>query len=68
LLLGHVCEGTKGDIIKAIDAARSSLPGWGNKSAYNISQILYYIAENLEGRKDVFVTRLTESGYELCCN
>ncbi|MFP5379304.1 MAG: NAD-dependent DNA ligase LigA, partial [Vicinamibacteria bacterium] len=40
------------DIREAVRAARKAQPGWGAKTAYNRSQILYRIAELMEGRRD----------------
>ena len=46
------------DIREAVRAARTSQPGWWAKTAYNRSQILYRIAELLEGRRDQFVAEV----------
>ena len=43
------------DFREAVVAARKAQPGWASKSAYNKGQILYRIAEMLEGRKSQFI-------------
>ena len=43
-------------------AARKAQPGWASKSAYNKGQILYRIAEMLEGRKSQFIEELMLQG------
>jgi acyl-CoA reductase-like NAD-dependent aldehyde dehydrogenase len=53
-LLANACRGTRKDIRDAVRAARTAFPGWAAKTAYNRSQILYRIAELMEGRRDQF--------------
>lgn len=43
------------DARDAVVAARKAFGGWSGATAYNRGQILYRIAEMLEGRKDQFV-------------
>jgi acyl-CoA reductase-like NAD-dependent aldehyde dehydrogenase len=57
-LLANACRGTRKDIREAVRAARTAQPGWAAKTAYNRSQILYRIAELLEGRRDQFVAEV----------
>ena len=54
-LLANACRGTRKDIRDAVRAARNAYPGWAEKTAYNRSQILYRIAELMEGRRDQFI-------------
>ena len=56
-LLANACRGTRKDIRDAVRAARTALPEWAGKTAFNRSQILYRIAELMEGRRDQFVAR-----------
>ena len=42
-------------------AARSAQAGWAAKTAYNRSQILYRIAELMEGRRDQFIAEVVTS-------
>ncbi len=53
--LANACRGTRKDIRDAVRAARQALPGWSARTAYNRSQILYRIAELMEGRRDQFI-------------
>ena len=57
-LLANACRGTRKDIRDAVRAARKAQPGWAARTAYNRSQILYRIAELMEGRRDQFVTEV----------
>lgn len=58
----NACRCTRKDIRDAIVASRSAFSEWSNRSAYNRGQILYRIAEMLEGRKDQFIKELENSG------
>ncbi len=53
--LGNICLSSRKDVRNAVVAARKAQEAWAGKSAYNNSQILYRIAENLESRKAEFV-------------
>ena len=57
-LLANACRGTRKDIREAVRAARKAQPGWAGETAYNRSQILYRIAELMEGRRDQFVAEV----------
>ncbi|MCM2577884.1 aldehyde dehydrogenase family protein [Streptomyces meridianus] len=46
------------DARDAVVAARKAFAGWSAATAYNRGQILYRIAEMLEGRRDQFVTEV----------
>lgn len=60
--IANVCQCSRKDFRDAVVAARKAQPGWGSKSAYNRGQILYRIAEMLEGRRAQFIEELTHSG------
>jgi acyl-CoA reductase-like NAD-dependent aldehyde dehydrogenase len=57
-LLANACRGTRKDIREAVRAARKAFPGWAARTAYNRSQILYRIAELMEGRRDQFIAEV----------
>ncbi len=59
--LANACRGTRKDIRDAVRAARKALPDWASKTAYNRSQILYRIAELMEGRRDQFIAEVMAS-------
>jgi len=56
-LLGEVGDGNRKDIRNAVEAARAAV-GWGSSSAHNRAQILYFLAENLDYRRDEFAARI----------
>ncbi|RWO22985.1 aldehyde dehydrogenase family protein [Mesorhizobium sp.] len=58
-LAGEVGLGSRKDVRDAVAAARAC-KAWPEATAYNRSQVLYYLAENLSGRVDEFGARLTE--------
>jgi len=61
LLVGQVGDGNRKDIRDAVEAAHAahiSKPGWAMRHGYNRSQILYFMAENLDARNAEFVNRL----------
>jgi acyl-CoA reductase-like NAD-dependent aldehyde dehydrogenase len=57
-LLANASRGTRKDIRDAVRAARAAFPGWAGRTAYNRSQILYRIAELMEGRREQFVAEV----------
>ena len=60
--IANVCLSSRKDFRNAVVAARSAVAGWSSKAAFNRGQILYRIAEMLEGRKDQFVAELVLQG------
>ncbi|NBC66789.1 MAG: aldehyde dehydrogenase family protein [Bacteroidetes bacterium] len=56
--IANACRCTRKDVRDAAVAARPAFNEWSGRSAYNRGQILYRIAEMLEGRKDQFVNEL----------
>ncbi len=61
--LANAALASRKDARDAVVAARSAFPGWAGATAYNRGQVIYRIAEVLEGRRDQFVDELvaTES-------
>jgi acyl-CoA reductase-like NAD-dependent aldehyde dehydrogenase len=57
-LLANASRGTRKDIRDAVRAARGAQPDWAARTAYNRSQILYRIAELMEGRREQFVAEV----------
>jgi acyl-CoA reductase-like NAD-dependent aldehyde dehydrogenase len=49
------------DARDAVVAARKAFGGWSGATAYNRGQVLYRIAEMLEGRKDQFVREVADA-------
>ena len=56
--LANVSLSSRKDVRDAVSAARAAQPGWSSASAYNRGQVLYRIAEMLEGRKEQFVEEI----------
>ncbi|MFF4484606.1 aldehyde dehydrogenase family protein [Streptomyces sp. NPDC001520] len=48
------------DAREAVVAARKAFGGWSGATAYNRGQILYRVAEMLEGRRDQFVKEVAD--------
>ena len=64
-MIGQVGDGNRKDIRDAVEAALKA-QNWADKSGHSRAQILYYLAENLDARRDEFVQRLMNMcGYSL---
>ncbi len=61
-VIANVCRGSRKDFRNAVVAARKAQPGWAKASAYLRGQILYRIAEMLEGRREQFISELVLQG------
>jgi len=60
--VANICKSSRKDFRDSVVAARTAQHGWGDRSAYNRGQILYRIAEMLEGRTAQFVEELQQTG------
>ena len=60
--VANMCKGSRKDFRNAVVEARKAFEPWSNKTAYNRSQILYRIAEMLEGRRAQFIDELMQMG------
>jgi acyl-CoA reductase-like NAD-dependent aldehyde dehydrogenase len=61
-LLAHAARASRKDIRDAVVAARGALGGWASRTAYNRGQILYRVAEIIEGRRAQLEGELRDSG------
>jgi len=61
--VANVCHCSRKDFRDAVTAARGVFPKWSKATAYNRGQIIYRIAEMLEGRKDQFIAEIEQCGY-----
>src|SRR6218665_1433970 len=61
-VLANVCLCSRKDFRDAAAAARAACGDWGSRAAFNRGQILYRIAEMLEGRKLQFADELVKQG------
>lgn len=59
--LANVPLSSRKDARDAVVAARKAFGGWSGATAYNRGQILYRIAEMLEGRREQFVREVADS-------
>ncbi|MEW6773181.1 MAG: aldehyde dehydrogenase family protein [Bacteroidota bacterium] len=57
-VIANVCRASRKDFRNAVVAARAAQPSWASKSALNRSQIIYRMAEVLEGRKHQIIEEL----------
>lgn len=56
--LANAAQASRKDLRDAVVAARSAQPGWAAATAYNRGQVLYRVAELMEGRREQFVSEL----------
>jgi len=59
--LANVAKASRKDARDAVRAARSAVAGWSGATGYNRGQVLYRIAELLEGRRAQFVDEIMQS-------
>ncbi|WP_019629032.1 aldehyde dehydrogenase family protein [Actinomadura atramentaria] len=62
--LANAARASRKDVRDAVVAARKAFPGWSGRTAYNRGQILYRIAEMLEGRREQFAAELRATGLD----
>jgi acyl-CoA reductase-like NAD-dependent aldehyde dehydrogenase len=53
-VLAHAAQASRKDARDAVVAARKAQPGWAGATAYNRGQVLYRVAELLQGRSAQF--------------
>ncbi|MEW9530461.1 aldehyde dehydrogenase [Microbispora sp. NPDC049125] len=59
--LANASRASRKDARDAVSAARKAFPGWSGATAYNRGQILYRIAEMLEGRRAQFAAEVADA-------
>ncbi|MFC3689335.1 aldehyde dehydrogenase family protein [Aquipuribacter hungaricus] len=60
-LLAQAALASRKDARDAVVAARSAFPGWSSATAYNRGQVLYRVAEMLEGRTAQFAELVAQA-------
>ena len=60
--MGNLCLSSRKDFRDAVVSARGAFGSWSTRAAFNRGQILYRMAEMLEGRKAQFVDELIQQG------
>ncbi len=58
VVVANICRSSRKDFRNAVVAARTAQSAWAASSAYLRGQVLYRVAEMLEGRRDQFVAEL----------
>ena len=61
-VVANICRASRKDVRDAVTAARTAFGGWSGRAAYNRGQILYRMAEMVEGRRAQFIAELTGGG------
>lgn len=56
--LANAARASRKDTRDAVQAARAAVAGWSGAAAYNRGQVLYRVAEMLEGRREQFVAEV----------
>jgi acyl-CoA reductase-like NAD-dependent aldehyde dehydrogenase len=59
--LANAAKASRKDARDAVVAARAAQPGWAGATGYNRGQVLYRIAELLEGRRAQFVEEIAST-------
>ena len=59
--VANACRASRKDVRDAVRAARKAFPGWAEKTAMNRGQILYRVAELMEGRREQFAAEVEVS-------
>jgi acyl-CoA reductase-like NAD-dependent aldehyde dehydrogenase len=57
-LLAHAAQASRKDVRDAVVAARKAFPGWAGATAYNRGQVIYRVAEMLDGRREQFAAEV----------
>jgi acyl-CoA reductase-like NAD-dependent aldehyde dehydrogenase len=57
-LLAHAAQASRKDARDAVVAARKAFPGWAGATAYNRGQVIYRVAEMLDGRREQFAAEV----------
>ena len=60
-LLAHAARASRKDARDAVVAARKAGPGWAGATAYNRGQVLYRVAELLQGREAQFAGEIVKN-------
>jgi acyl-CoA reductase-like NAD-dependent aldehyde dehydrogenase len=61
-VVARAARATRKDLREAVRAARSAIPEWAGATAYNRGQVLYRVAELMEGRRVQFEDEVGRGG------
>ena len=59
--IANACRASRKDLREAVRAARKAADGWADRTAMNRGQVLYRVAELMEGRRDQFVAEVSQA-------
>jgi acyl-CoA reductase-like NAD-dependent aldehyde dehydrogenase len=59
--VANAVRASRKDLRDAVRAARSAAPGWADRTAMNRGQVLYRVAELMEGRRDQFAAEVAQA-------
>ena len=59
--IANACHASRKDLREAVRAARKAADGWADRTAMNRGQVLYRVAELMEGRRDQFVAEVAQA-------
>src|SRR6266550_3408792 len=59
--IANAVRASRKDLREAVRAARKAFQPWADKTAMNRGQVLYRVAELMEGRRDQFATEVAEA-------
>lgn len=62
--VAHICHASRKDLRDAVEAAHAAQAKWAGATAYNRGQVLYRMAEMMEGKRDEFAEALCEKPRE----
>jgi acyl-CoA reductase-like NAD-dependent aldehyde dehydrogenase len=57
-LLANAAQASRKDVRDAVVAARKAFPGWSGATPYNRGQVIYRVAEMLDGRREQFAAEV----------
>lgn len=60
-VIAHICRASRKDLRDAVEAARKAQPVWAARDAYNRGQILYRMAEMMEGKSEEFAEAIAST-------
>ena len=60
--LAFAAQASRKDLREAVKAARGAQAGWAARTAFNRGQVLYRVAELMEGRRAQFEAELADAG------
>jgi acyl-CoA reductase-like NAD-dependent aldehyde dehydrogenase len=60
-LLANAAQASRKDVRDAVVAARKAFPGWSGATPYNRGQVIYRIAEMLDGRREQFADEIASA-------